>query len=407
MPQDTATLVRAARRHADFDFTKPLVWDTPDCLEEFAALTSNPPLHSVVIHLSPTAAEQLLLVTNKRNRVLSPSWVNRMKFQLETSYALTGDTLKFSSKGEMIDGQHRLEAAVKLGKDIITHVVFGLDDTIFDIIDQGKRRSPSDIVYLRGVPEYVLVAAAVGWAVRMQERSRGNWAHNLTARRIGELSCGKMKTIAEYVNDARLISKAFKHPPSIVAALLYLIGRRDAGLARSFAHEWVHGARIDRNENFDVFSNRIITMQRQGGGHINSTARAAIMVQAFNYWNAGIVASQRGLFWKKTMDFPVLEFDGEAFKARAEEEIEGDSSLSASQLRVLRTIGKAKRDKDGNVTMSHSEIATEANVPVGTVSYLVTTLIEQKLVHRSKKGDATSSAMYRIKPEGELRLARK
>lgn len=37
----------------ELDFSKPLIWDTPECMSEWYALVRKPPLHSVVVHIEP------------------------------------------------------------------------------------------------------------------------------------------------------------------------------------------------------------------------------------------------------------------------------------------------------------------------------------------------------------------
>lgn len=379
------------------DPNKVIVWDSADCLSQFHELTQNPPLHSLVVHIEPIMAEQLLLITNNKNRPLSPSWSKRMSGQIAEGYELTGDSIKFSKTGQMLDGQHRLDACVKTKSAIISHVVFGLDEHIFDVLDQGKKRTPGDICALYGVTDYNTVASAISWIYRVKDGLKGSDAR-LTPRQIGKLATGEMKGINDYVASGRLVNVAFKHPPSMIAAILYLISKHSPAVARDFAHEWVHGAKINRNENFNVLSQRLMTIAHQSGGHVNQTVRAALIVMMFNHWHAGIVASARSLTWKKTLKFPAFEFNKDAFKRKNDDDRRGDTSLSETQARVFRAMSRSA-DDDNKVQMSLSEIGERSNTPKGSVSYIVNTLVEMRMIKLVKPSENKQPPIYRIKAE--------
>jgi len=383
-----------------------LNWDTAECLGEFHELVQHPPMHSVVVHIEPEAAEQLLIVTNSKNRPMSRSFAKRLGNLIEAEeYAITGDTIKFSKSGTLLDGQHRLQGCVNSKRAIISHMVFGLDDDIFDVLDQGHKRTAGDILALCGVEEYTLTAASIAWVHTLRNGRTSN-ASGLTPRAIRVLATGEMSDIARYLRDARLISSAFKHPPSLLAAILYIIGQKSEALAKSFAHEWVHGPRIGRNENFDVLSGRFLAVQRQGGGHINRWVRAALIVQTFNHWNADEVASPRSLTWRKEWKFPEFEFNAASFRKRRGEAEQEDTRLTASQVRLLAVMTNSIGD-DGLVRLSHADLATSANVPRGSLSYLIGTLLNEGAIEIAEERIGTSPAAYRIDGKSLDRLKAK
>src|SRR5688572_10751219 len=87
------------------DFSKVLVWDNPDYIADYHDLCENPPLHSVVVEIGPTMAEQLLLVANTHNRQVNQGNVKDLCHEMaEGTFELTGDTIKFSNSGTLLDG---------------------------------------------------------------------------------------------------------------------------------------------------------------------------------------------------------------------------------------------------------------------------------------------------------------
>jgi hypothetical protein len=386
---ETSTSAKSLSR-GKRDFSKVLVWDNPDCLADFHDLVENPPLHSVVIRFEPSMAEQLLLVTNTDNRPLRQNLTRLLGHELsEDDFEFTGDTIKFSVDGTMLDGQHRLQGCVKVARPLTSHVVFGLDKKIFDVLDQGGKRTPGDILAKEGITDHAMVAAAIGWVLRLRSFAAGNKSmggpvHRVTPRVIRKLAKREMKAVPDYVKDGKLISSAFKHVPSLCTAILYLIGQHSEALARDFAHEWVHGARRGRNQNFDVLSARLIKIARQSGGHVNRQVRAALIINTFNHWNAHVVASDRSMTWHKDWRFPKIEVNADVFLHGKKEAEKRDTSLSATQLRVLKALTEGA--EAGLCELSHAEISKAANTPRGSVPYILTTLIEDELIEREGNG---------------------
>lgn len=419
MPADGSTVIEKGLEAADTprrprlnlskpDFSKPLVWNTPeDSLEEFHWLVKNPPLHSVVIHIGPKMAESLLKLSNTRNRPKQKTHESNLGKAIDAdAYELTGDTVKVSKKAILLDGQHRLGACVKSKAPLLTHVVFGLDDDIFDVIDQGKKRTPGDVLALCGVPEPTMVAGAVAWVLKLQAGSAGQLGGgsggSITPRVVRGLATGKMKSIANYVKEARLINVAYKHPPTMIAAMLYLIGQNDPAVARDFAHEWVNGAKVGRNKNFDVLNQRLQAIAHQNGGAIARPVRAALVIQTFNYWHAGMVASPRALTWKKGWTFPSFEFDKGKFVEGKKVQDRENTSLDAVKYRVHLVLTKMQ-DKHGEAHMTQKEISELANVSPGSVSYVLSELCKGRQISQVRGGKKGAPASYRINiPAAEI-----
>lgn len=419
MPADGSTVIEKGLEAADTprrprlnlskpDFSKPLVWNTPeDSLEEFHWLVKNPPLHSVVIHIGPKMAESLLKLSNIRNRPQTKSHSNRIGDSLgDEAFELTGDTLKFSKKGVLLDGQHRLFAATTRKLPLLSHAIFGLDDEVFDVLDQGKKRTPADILALCGVPDPTIVAGSIIWALKFEKgpagMDGGSIPHKTSPRTVRELALGRMKQISEWVREARLINVAYKHPPTMIGGLLYMIGRRDVGVARDFAHEWVNGAKIGRNKNFDVLNQRLQALAHQNGGVVNRMVRAALLIQTFNYWHAGMVASPRALTWKKGWTFPSIEFDKGKFVEGKKVQDRENTSLDAVKYRVHLVLTKMQ-DKHCEAHMTQKEISDLANVSPGSVSYVLSELCKSKQISQIRGGKKGAPASYRINvPAAEI-----
>jgi len=384
---------------ADFDYSKPLKWLKAEDMSEWYALVAKPPLHSVVIDIGPEMARQILQVANHHNRHLGQFHADKIGRSIKADdYELTGDTIKFDTDGRMLDGQHRLRACEKSGKVIRTHAVFGLHEDVFDVIDQGKKRSAGDILGLCGVEAPNLVAAAVRWVRWYDEGGKRSFDMRDT-RQIKKAALGSMKGIGEWIVKARQVNVNFKHPPGIIAGILFVIARENKQIADDFVQAWLNGGRMGRNKTFDVLHQRIATERHRGA--MNNEVRAAMIIQAFNHWNAHSVASERSLKWKKEWTFPTVEFDAAKFTARKKAGEEGDTSLKNVQMRILSALIDFCPPNSIEATATKTALAEKSKVPVNQVGDILRTLVEEKSIKVTKQGLGPQPSTYRLVALGE------
>jgi hypothetical protein len=104
---------------------------------------ANPPDNSRVFWITPEMATYLLEKYNIANRPHKPTKIGLYASAMQAGeWRLTGDTLKFSDRGILRDGQNRLLAGAAGGSPFQSHVVFGVPDEFFSAMDQGKNRVP-------------------------------------------------------------------------------------------------------------------------------------------------------------------------------------------------------------------------------------------------------------------------
>lgn len=100
------------------------------------------------------------LEQNTHNRTLRLRIVKAYATDMvEGNWRYTGETIKFSDTGVLLDGQHRLAAVVEAGREVDMLVVRNLPQETQESIDGGVRRTFGDILKLRGEKNYVALAA--------------------------------------------------------------------------------------------------------------------------------------------------------------------------------------------------------------------------------------------------------
>ena len=76
-------------------------------------------------------------------------------------WKLNGEPIIFANDNTLVDGQHRLFACVNAGVAFTTLVVRGVDGDAFSTVDIGLPRRGGQLLEIKGVKNYNLVAAAI------------------------------------------------------------------------------------------------------------------------------------------------------------------------------------------------------------------------------------------------------
>tara|TARA_R100000315_G_C5232134_1_gene143195 strand:- start:883 stop:1845 length:963 start_codon:yes stop_codon:yes gene_type:complete len=101
--------------------------------------------------ITPTDAK-LLLETNSMNRSIKRASTQKMeRAQMDFNWVYTGDVIQLDHRGVLLNGQHRLTAAVNVGMTLTIPVVSGLPTEFFYFMDISKPRSTNDALGIYGI----------------------------------------------------------------------------------------------------------------------------------------------------------------------------------------------------------------------------------------------------------------
>ena len=166
--------------------------------------------------ITPVIAEALLRDYNFDNRPKKPKAIARYAEDMAAQrWSLTGDTIKFSKEKRLRDGQNRLAACVRAGAPFRTYIVFGIDDTAFDRMDQGRNRSGSDVLAIAGYSNTAALSGAVRWA-HLIETGRAKNRDTYPAPEVLRLLRERYGVLPDYLPQARGIYAITKQPLSMV-----------------------------------------------------------------------------------------------------------------------------------------------------------------------------------------------
>jgi hypothetical protein len=119
-----------------------------------------------VTTITPNMATRYL-ATQIKNRKVRPAHVEELtQAMLAGTFPFSGDPIRFNSKGELIDGQHRLLACIKSQCHFDAIIVLNVPDEARDVIDTGMKRTPGDIFSLQGYTDGNNLTAILRWLWR-------------------------------------------------------------------------------------------------------------------------------------------------------------------------------------------------------------------------------------------------
>lgn len=254
-------------------------------------MIESPPSGSIKMVVTPAMAEEMLKF-NTGNRPPSPQAVKDYARQMKSGLWLYNrQPVIFSDDGQLNDGQHRLKACVESGCSFETDVVFGAPRESFAVTDRGRKRSSADIFAIRGVPNYIAIAAAVSWVWRY-ENTGMNSPSGGDAPSSDELFVyyEQHPDLQKSLTSGKRFHEAKLAPPSLMAALHYLCARKNRAHADAFFEKAATGVGvIKKSDPAGRLRQRLID-EAIGGSRLSPIYIAAFTVMSWNASREGVSA---------------------------------------------------------------------------------------------------------------------
>lgn len=173
------------------------------------------------MHVTPDLA-RMFLMHNKSNRTLSEPHVQKFVNLLKEDHweSDNGATIKFNKAGNLIDGQHRLQAIIISGIAADIDVATGLSEKAQATIDVGRSRTIGDQLAIEGEKYANQVAATVRW---IHILATGQMTYVMSTPEVQDF----LKKFPEVRDSVYLIrSKNAKGAtPTLLAALHFIFSR--------------------------------------------------------------------------------------------------------------------------------------------------------------------------------------
>ena len=242
--------------------------------------------------ITPKRAKELL-EQNVRNRPLrSRTLVERIAADIRGGrWQLNGDTIRLSSDGILLDGQHRLHAIILADTAVETLFVHGLDNSTFETIDTNRAvRSGSDLLSIDGYKNANNLAATAALSY-LYDKTGEPFTSNQPTRPTpwqlhdyvnahGDLveSCNKVNAIKAGL--APMISL------SHYTFFFYRASKVDKNAAMEFTNLFRSGAGLGAGSPVLVLRNRLIEA-KLGKNIMKPRYKLALVFKTWRLWRDG------------------------------------------------------------------------------------------------------------------------
>jgi hypothetical protein len=249
-----------------------------------------------VVTVTPEMAGQLLK-RNPNNRPLDRSLIAQMVSQIRGgSWQVTHQGIALDgplATGNLVDGQHRLNAILKAGIPTQVLVFEGVPRETFSVLDTGKRRSGGDVLALQGERDTTLLSATVRHVHLYRTLPSGSWVGSgarLTNNEILAIFQAQADDFRNAVKQGRILGKELGLIPT-AGATAYFLSVEAAPAAR--VDEWMRGLITQANLGPDdarLAFIKVMNSLRSGGTQRRRTdtrGQIGLYIKAWNAWVAG------------------------------------------------------------------------------------------------------------------------
>lgn len=241
--------------------------------------------------ITPSRAKELLEANINNRRVKDPVVSRYAQDILAGRWKQdTGEVIKISKSGIILDGQHRLYAIVKANTPIFLHIAYGLDDSVSDVLDTGSIRNASDVFKLNHIPNDSGIPSMIQMYNLLKNNHFGSGQINnrLTNAQILEKYYQNetlwqeafRKSSSWYMSFAKILSKSF------IGGFYLLLKDIDPEQAEKFMTELCTGINIS-NDTMLVLRNRFM-QDKMSYKKINETIKTIFMIKAWNCFISGV-----------------------------------------------------------------------------------------------------------------------
>lgn len=239
------------------------------------------------VDVDPTTAAEWL-TRNENNRTVRLKHVNTLASDMRNgAWVVTGEAIKFSRDGRLLDGQHRLSAVVQSGVTVKMLVVTDLADAAQDRMDTGARRTAADMLHLNGFANAALLATAAKW-IHLYDNDLLYVDHKMQACTNADIEACIARygdLLLEVVSRSAGLRKSVDMAPGSLAATFFICARVDRGAADEFFARLGDGIGLPAGSPILALRNRLreIKGNRQRFGFV---AELSMTLRAWNAWRS-------------------------------------------------------------------------------------------------------------------------
>jgi len=242
-----------------------------------------------VEQISPNFAIDVLLKKNKNNRGIKTANLNKLiKAINNDEWTITNQGIAFDKDGNLIDGQHRLQAIINTGKTLPIMVARNMDSKIFHCVDKGTARTAADCLFIEGCTNPARIAAGIKVYLLYQKHPEGTWRNAIMPTHIEIIN--EYNLNKELWNDITakisIYHKKFYFFPISVAIAIYkliLDKNYEEWVLERFFTPLADGVNLKIDDPILSFRNQMMQKAFRSRGSFSQRHLLNSFIKLFNY----------------------------------------------------------------------------------------------------------------------------
>lgn len=267
----------------------------------------NPPVppedgeygYQTLVTITPARAQHLIDLNAANQRRKKESKVTQMARDMRKGLwkDQTGETIKVSKSGFLIDGQNRMHAVVRSNTMIVVDVAWNVPDDRMLVIDGNSPRTTADDFKISGVADRFVGGSLVRWVCAWEKGNPMNHGGRLTPTR-SEIQ-QRYAVEPHSFDQASMFGRASHHQIASVnataAAMAYWLfskmGDDGPEMTEKFFDAFIGGLELTGNSPVVSLRNRFISAR---GKDLSRSEQLALMIKAWNTFRTGRSTSASG-----------------------------------------------------------------------------------------------------------------
>lgn len=237
--------------------------------------------------VTPTMAAEWLKLNNNNRNMRSGNVAMYARDMTADNWRVTGQAIQFDRDGNLIDGQHRLQAVIKAGRSVMFLVVRGLDPNAKAVVDAGAKRSAGDALKFAGVTNYTAVASLARLCLILEagsDDSRNGRSYSNTE--IDDYRLAHPDVEAAVAATTHYIARALPLLPTVTSYCWMRLSQIDNGDCAVFFEAMANNATEGRGDPRNTLLLKLRDAEAKGI-RLSHAEQISLVIRAWNYWRRG------------------------------------------------------------------------------------------------------------------------
>lgn len=257
--------------------------------------------------MTPDLAGEILRA-NAQNRRKRQSHIRKLSGAMcRGEFVFNGDPVRICVHGDLLDGQHRLEAVIDSGQSVWMLVIRGLPCDVVHTIDTDMAaRTLRDVLKIRQEAHSDLLAGAILWKWRKELNVLQTKENPTPAQALAVLDKHPgLRDTAALCHNSKPLGLT-RMSPVVMAALMYEFGQVDQEDAVRFFKKFTLGTGLEENDPILLlrsYLQKVAGVDSTGRRKATPVEMYMTTVKAWNAWRGG--ERLRSIRWVGSKHTPV------------------------------------------------------------------------------------------------------